>query len=134
MTHPGTKLCSCSYYTIKMPDFHCRTIEAVYMMKLQNAQNLHLHWKAKEEWKLLTISVVTGKYKGFPLDTEETNKKLVICFASIFLKYCIYTRFPTSLWAPCKAWSDFSGVLFSKMIRWNDPDKFTPVRNYVFSL
>lgn len=43
MTHPCAKLCSCSYYTIKLLDFHCRTIEAVYKVKLQNAQNLHLH-------------------------------------------------------------------------------------------
>lgn len=55
-------------------------------------------------------------------------------FASIFLKYCIYMRFPTSLWASCKAQSDFSGVLFSWTIRWNDLDKFTSVRNYVFSV
>lgn len=60
MTHSGVKLCSCSYYT-KMFDFHCSVIEAVYKVKLQNALTL----KGKEEWKLLTMSMVTGKYKGF---------------------------------------------------------------------
>lgn len=55
-------------------------------------------------------------------------------FASIFLKYCIYMRFSTSLWAQGKAQSDFSGVLFSSTIKWNDLDKFTSVRNYIFSV
>lgn len=58
--------------------------------------------RQKKEWKLLTISMVTDKYKGFPLEAEQTNKKLVMCFASICLKYCIYMKFSTLLWLHVK--------------------------------
>ena len=90
--------------------------------------------RQKKEWKILTISMVTDKYKGFPLEAEQTNKKLVMCFASICLKYCIYMKISTLLWLHVKLKVIFLVLFFfSLTIRWNDLDKFTSARKYVFS-